>query len=123
MKDLQKLVITRIMVWLVLAGITVTTVNQALFVHAHRLAYGAVVTHAHPYASSDQSNEPYKSHHHSQLEYLLLDNLQHIFICTTGTIAVVLTAKKRTITIVNQTPVSNEKNRLPLLRGPPIFFF
>jgi len=121
-RGLQKLAIIKVLVWLVLTGITVTTINQALFIHAHRLANGAVVTHAHPYSSSDQSNEPYKSHHHSQLEYLLLDNFQHIFICTVATIAVILTAKKETVIIIDQTPVFSKKNRPPLLRGPPKYF-
>ena len=48
--------------------------NKAIFMHSHRLSNGTVITHAHPYNKTNDS-EPYKSHQHTKAEFLFLQNL------------------------------------------------
>ncbi len=49
--------------------------NKAIFTHSHRLSDGTVIEHAHPYDKSNDS-EPYKSHHHTNVELLFFQNLE-----------------------------------------------
>ncbi|MFW6218633.1 MAG: hypothetical protein ACOC3S_00790 [Bacteroidota bacterium] len=63
-------------VFMLLAGMLIT--NEVLFVHVHKLADGSIITHSHPFNKSDDS-EPYKNHHHSQLELLFISTLDYFF--------------------------------------------
>jgi hypothetical protein len=68
------------LIWLVLVAVTAMLTNQALFVHSHRLADGTTVTHAHPYQPANDSNAPFKTHHHSKIEFLAFDNISHFIL-------------------------------------------
>ena len=50
-------------------------VNKALFTHSHKTANNTVIVHAHPYNKSTDTN-PYKSHLHTNAEYIFLHNLK-----------------------------------------------
>jgi hypothetical protein len=52
--------------------------NKGLFTHSHKLENGTVVTHSHPYDKSNDT-EPYKSHHHSNAQFLFYENLDLLF--------------------------------------------
>ncbi|MBN2213607.1 MAG: hypothetical protein JW723_05130 [Bacteroidales bacterium] len=52
--------------------------NKIIFTHSHILANGQVISHAHPYDKSSDS-EPFKSHHHTQSELLFFENLKILF--------------------------------------------
>jgi hypothetical protein len=52
--------------------------NKCIFTHTHILANGSVVTHSHPF---DKPNDPkpYKTHNHTNAEFLSLDALDVLF--------------------------------------------
>ena len=52
--------------------------NKAVYTHSHKLLDGSVYTHSHPYNKSHDS-QPYKSHHHTNAEFLFLNNLTLLF--------------------------------------------
>lgn len=72
-------------------------VNNSLFYHSHVTPDGKVISHAHPFNKQDD-DKPFKAHHHSKLELLLLfsDNYN--------------TAELQTI--VKVIPISNFNNYL-----------
>ncbi len=53
-------------------------INNAVFLHAHKLPNGYVVIHAHPF-SKNKDTSPFKVHHHSHAEFFLLHHLQLFF--------------------------------------------
>ncbi len=46
-------------------------VNNSLFYHSHVTPDGKVISHAHPF-NKQSDDKPFKAHHHSKLELLLL---------------------------------------------------
>lgn len=52
--------------------------NSVVNVHSHQLENGEVVTHAHPFDHQDD-NAPFKSHQHSNFEFIVL-NTFNIFL-------------------------------------------
>jgi len=52
--------------------------NKGFFIHSHKLENGSIVTHSHPYNRSNDT-EPYKSHHHTNAEFLFFENLDLLF--------------------------------------------
>lgn len=57
--------------------------NNAFFTHTHKLPDGTIVQHAHPYQNNSDSQSPFKTHHHTSFEFLLLDNLG-VFLVVAG---------------------------------------
>ncbi len=55
-------------------------VNYAINRHCHQLSSGDIITHAHPYQKEDTNNSPFKSHHHSGFEILILDLISNILV-------------------------------------------
>jgi len=53
--------------------------NKSVFMHTHLLADGTIITHSHPYDKSSDS-EPFKSHHHTKVEFVFLQNLDILFL-------------------------------------------
>ncbi len=53
-----------------------TLVNGVVFRHAHRLADGTIVSHAHPFLPV--GNDPYQPNNHTQQEIIWLDALSQI---------------------------------------------
>jgi len=49
--------------------------NGVVFRHAHRLADGTIITHAHPYKPSPSSQFP--NHSHTQQELIWLDGISN----------------------------------------------
>jgi hypothetical protein len=49
--------------------------NNVMFMHSHYLSDGTIITHAHPFKKSADS-EPIPVHSHSKAELLILENLQ-----------------------------------------------
>ncbi|WP_298647228.1 hypothetical protein [uncultured Proteiniphilum sp.] len=52
--------------------------NNAVFLHAHRLSNGEIILHAHPYNKS-QDPAPIKTHHHTAAELFSIAHLQLLF--------------------------------------------
>jgi hypothetical protein len=67
--------------------------NRAIFLHVHKLNDGTIIEHAHPYDKSNDS-KPYKSHHHSNAEFLFFQNLDVLFLIAFLTLALITPIKK-----------------------------
>ncbi len=52
--------------------------NNSFYLHTHELAPGKVVTHAHPYNKSSDT-EPVKSHNHTWDQIITLENMELLF--------------------------------------------
>ncbi|RNC66194.1 hypothetical protein [Proteiniphilum sp. X52] len=63
---------------LLIAVLGLFILNNAVFLHAHRLSDGQVILHAHPYKKS-QDPAPVKTHHHTAAELFVLAQLQFLF--------------------------------------------
>ena len=59
--------------------------NQALYTHTHVMPDGSIVSHAHPFNKSQESEQG-GSHQHSSLEYFLLQNLLLLFSAAIGSL-------------------------------------
>ncbi len=52
--------------------------DKAVFLHTHKLSDGTIIVHAHPYNKSTDS-KPFKTHHHTNTEYLFFHSLEVLF--------------------------------------------
>ncbi|MCG8699147.1 MAG: hypothetical protein MI922_13925 [Bacteroidales bacterium] len=59
--------------------IVLQVTNKTVYTHAHVYNDGSVVTHAHPYSKNTDSN-PFKKHHHSDSELIVLEQLDLLII-------------------------------------------
>ncbi|MEI7581310.1 hypothetical protein [Runella sp.] len=67
--------------------------NGIVFRHAHKLSSGKIITHAHPYKSSN-SNSPFQPNDHTNNELFLLDMFSNVpFIGLTLTVALAAVIK------------------------------
>ena len=73
---------------------TVMLVNKLVYIHVHVLPNGTVVTHAHPFNKTTNSEQG-QSHHHSNLEFFILHALEIMILSS----AVVLTLMNLSRTI------------------------
>ncbi len=74
--------------------------NNAVFLHAHRLPDGQVILHAHPYKKS-QDAAPIKTHHHTTAQLYTLGQLQFLFfVLTTLFITIFRIANKRVFSYI-----------------------
>ena len=94
-------------------------INNVMFLHSHKLDNGNFVTHAHPYDKSNDS-APIKSHHHSKIELIFLENLQLLFIFTLISFIVLDVAKKKTCFVINRVFYTQDYEILYLGRAPPL---
>jgi len=61
-----------------IALFSIHVINTSFYTHTHILANGKMITHAHPYDKTHDS-EPIKSHHHTQTEILFLKQIENFF--------------------------------------------
>jgi len=54
------------------------TINKVVFMHTHKIADHTCISHSHPYDKSDDTN-PYKSHQHTEKEFLFFQNIEILF--------------------------------------------
>ena len=102
-------------------------INSVVFRHAHRLANGQIVTHAHPYNIFAKSC-PLSANPHTSHELLLLDAVSNaVFVPTFVFIAVFLEPLHSVVNgLTNASlPVAPLLIALafPTLRGPPLSAF
>lgn len=97
--------------------------NNVVFRHAHRLANGKIISHAHPY--KPVGNSPFQPNHHSANELYLLDTVcNDIFV---GLSAFVFTVDSLVVRFIKdvafryETPSVAAFFDTPSLRGPPTF--
>jgi hypothetical protein len=97
--------------------------NNAVNWHFHQLPNGIVIEHAHPYQkSSSTAGSPFETHHHSDIEYLILD-----LIFSSGLIIVLafiglklfIQYRKRLVFSEPLLIPVHKHSTSPPLRGPP----
>ena len=98
-------------------------VNGLVFRHAHRLADGTIITHAHPYNPFGKS--PISSNPHSRHELVTLDLFSNTtfttpdtFLTLSGPLSVLLFA---TLLFAPTLSVRDVFGVSPLNRGPPVW--
>ncbi len=68
--------ITKRITAILLIGIVgLLIINKAVFFHSHSQNNGTIVSHSHPFNKSEDA-KPLKSHKHTSIEFLLLENLE-----------------------------------------------
>ncbi|MFW5706213.1 MAG: hypothetical protein ACOCX8_04335 [Bacteroidota bacterium] len=75
--------------WMII-NILMITLNQAMFMHTHRLPDGSVVTHAHPFKRSADQGTPHESHSHTQVEFQFFGSIGIIIAAFCTGVVVVL---------------------------------
>lgn len=106
-----------------LAFFSLLTLNNIVFRHAHRLANGQIITHAHPYWPS-KNKPPYQPNHHTNGQLVLLDALSHaVFLPDTPlicseTVFPIFEFASPSLSFQQAWPVSAPTYVLPQ-RGPP----
>ncbi|MFA6999452.1 MAG: hypothetical protein WC198_09880 [Victivallaceae bacterium] len=88
-----KNIATKLVIFLMISIMGMFIANQALFVHAHKMADGTIVQHAHPYHKSEDG-QPFKKHHHTKAEIFFLQNLQILFVFAFFSLALIDVAKR-----------------------------
>ncbi|MBN2272905.1 MAG: hypothetical protein JXR41_03790 [Bacteroidales bacterium] len=79
MKKTISHIIIKVTIFFMVGLMGMLIANKAIFTHSHQLKDGTIVNHAHPYNRSDD-NQPFKSHHHTQYEFVFLNNIQIFFL-------------------------------------------
>ncbi|MGF7139328.1 hypothetical protein [Roseimarinus sediminis] len=71
--------IKRLVAFSLFTIVSFITLNNIVFIHAHHLDTGEVMTHAHPFSNPD--NElPENTHHHSTNDFIVIDHLLILFV-------------------------------------------
>jgi len=96
------------------------TMNNALFIHSHVLPDGEVIQHAHPYNTSENPGTPYKTHHHSGFEFLLLNNLFSFLWVIIAAVFIVFNSNVQVIFISKFLFKKSFTYLYLLSRGPPV---
>lgn len=98
-------------------------VNGLVFRHAHRLADGTIITHAHPYNPFGKS--PISSNPHSRHELVTLDLFSNGIFAAPNTF---FALPEPTVSFLSVTllfalslPIRNVSGTSPLNRGPPVW--
>ena len=68
-----------ILTWMLCVVFVAQVVNKGVYFHSHMLNNGTVVSHAHPFQKASDT-EPIKKHQHSDSGYVLLNQLNILFV-------------------------------------------
>ena len=80
---------------LMLAGIVILlALNNSFFLHAHKMADGSIVYHAHPFSKHNDTN-PLKTHQHGAIDMVLLNSLSLFVFALALVVAVIAIEKVR----------------------------
>lgn len=93
MKLAVRNILLKAITFLTISVMALFIVNKAVFLHVHKLNDGTIIEHAHPYDKSADS-KPFKSHHHSNVEFLLLQNVEFLFLLVFSALALIIFVKK-----------------------------
>ena len=104
--------------------------NNNVYRHFHKLPNGLLIEHAHPYkspvtspSSLPASNLPCEKHHHSNLEYLILDSVfcsGLVIVLGFFSLISFLESKYQPALLRPVLLIVNTVFPLPFLRAPPV---
>lgn len=109
------------MVWLTLVSLSVLLLNNSVFLHIHKLSDGRVISHAHPFKTSDKTSSGEARHTHSLNEiliYQILDSLTMVLIVFAGIEALIPTAR-RLFNFYSHSPYKKHVINGYTIRPPP----
>lgn len=119
---MTKSVRNRILAIILLPAFIWLMYNNAANWHLHQLSSGWIVSHAHPFDSSTDSNGTAPCHKHSATQLLILNEISSLLIQAIVVVAVfVFFREGQAQRFLLQVRVQIIRNYLPipLLRGPP----
>lgn len=79
MRIVIKNIIRKAVTILLVGVVTTLLINKSVYTHTHKAANGSTYTHAHPYNSTGDT-KPFKTHHHSNSQFLFFQSLEVFFI-------------------------------------------
>lgn len=79
MKTLVRNITIKFVAYLMIGLMAMLIANKVMFTHLHKNAEGTILIHAHPYDKTNDSG-PFKSHNHTQAEFLFFENLGILFL-------------------------------------------
>ncbi len=109
---------------IVLLGIIgLLTLNNALFMHLHRLPNGTLIVHAHPFSNTNQADDSSQTHQHTKVELLVISNLLLLFsvgvlVLATSFFQPKLIARSYSYNLLGLNTLRNISNR-----APPVHIF
>jgi hypothetical protein len=118
MSNIKNYMLSRILSLMLIGIVGIYMYSQAVYTHQHILKDGTIITHAHPYDKSD--SKPFKSHHHSQSELILLSVLKVLFF--TSSICFAFITIGRSERLFEYSVILNCKNEYhyKAVRAPPV---
>jgi len=120
MKMSNKNITLKLVIYLMIAFVIMLMVNKSVFIHTHVLPDGTVVVHAHPYNKTTDS-APIKSHQHSKLELMFLQNLQLLIAFSFFGFLFFILSKKRKLSSFIRINYTSTNFLFQKGRAPPIF--
>ncbi|MBI9055765.1 MAG: hypothetical protein JEY96_18230 [Bacteroidales bacterium] len=94
--------------------------DKVMYTHLHKLADGSIVVHAHPYKKSN-TEDPRQTHTHSELEYVLLENLKLLCLYVFAGILFIANVKLVSFLLESKDLLIGKHIKLFLGRAPPTF--
>lgn len=106
--------------FLVLLAIGFSIINNAIYIHTHKLADGSIVVHAHPFNKATSSeNLPVQTHKHTQHEYVFLDHILVLVPFLLAFYAILLISRKQKQFVHELQHIQKIRINHFYLRGPP----
>jgi len=65
--------------FVLIVAFAILIMNNALFIHSHKLPDGSIISHAHPF-NKIKDQIPFKKHTHSSAEYIFIQHLEFLFL-------------------------------------------
>jgi len=110
-----------VMVWLTLVSLTLLLINNSVFLHIHKLDDGSIISHAHPFKTSDKTSSGEARHQHSLNEiliYQILDSVTMLLIVFAG-VGVLIPVIRRLFQFYFYKPYKKDVINGYSIRPPP----
>jgi len=98
---------------------TAMLVNKVVYTHVHVLAEGSLVSHAHPFQQSSESNSQ-NTHQHTNLVLYLLDQLDILIYCIAALFILSRVVQSSSLLVPATAPLRPAFVPLHQVRPPPV---
>jgi hypothetical protein len=97
------------------------SLNSLVYTHSHKLNNGTIITHAHPFSKSSDTN-PFKSHEHSPEELTFLANMIYFIPSLVLTMVSISLIGEQSFYPQVRKIIDKLSFHTPPLRAPPYLF-
>ncbi len=118
MKMPQNKIIQKSIAILLIGIMSLMILDEAFFLHSHKLSDGTIIIHAHPYNKSKDS-QPFKTHHHSDTVFYFYHVVSILFSASLPVLGIIISFKKIKHFIVDQQSNSSNFTFHKNNRAPP----